>query len=125
MKFSILDPNVGLPMNVFLVIANVINLIQNLPQVYKTYKVKSTKDFSGWFLLLRGVGNAIWCGYAVEVNSLLMLINGCVTIISTSFIGYYKIVELYDDYRNSKYKQLNNQDHQMDHHIIDLETNNK
>ncbi len=123
MKFSILDPNVGLPMNILLVIANVINFVQNIPQIYKTYKVKSTKDFSGWFLLLRGIGNAIWCGYAIEVNSLLMLINGCVTIISSSFIGYYKIKELYNDY-NSKYKPLNNEDNQMDI-IIDLESNIK
>ena len=42
---------------------------------YKTYKCKSTKDFSGTFLLLRIIGNTIWTEYAIEVNSFLMLLN--------------------------------------------------
>jgi hypothetical protein len=56
MKFELLDPNVPLGMNVMLVIANVINLIYNIPQMVKTYQTKSTRDFSGWFLSLRVIG---------------------------------------------------------------------
>ena len=110
MKFKILDPNVNLPMNIFLVIANIINLVQNVPQVIKTYKTKSTKDFSGWFLLLRVTGNVIWTVYAIDVNSMLMVINNTVTIVSTSFIGYYKIKEIILErhLKKNKYNELNN-----------------
>ena len=72
MKFNMMDNNVSLTMNIFLIIANVINLVYNLPQIIKTYKTKSTGDFSEWFLLLRFVGNIIWIPYAIEINSLLL-----------------------------------------------------
>ena len=110
MKFDIIDHKVNLTMNIFLIIANIINVIQNVPQVYKTYKTKSTRDFSSWFLLLRVVGNGIWAGYAIEVNSMLMLINSGVTIIATSFIGQYKVRELIIDWKKNKhaYKEINN-----------------
>lgn len=90
-----MDPNVNLPMNILLIIANIINLLYNIPQMVHTYKTKSTKDFDVWFLILRIVGNGIWIIYSFEINSLLMLINNCVTIIATLFIGYYKFIELY------------------------------
>jgi len=108
MKFNIMDKNVSLPLNVFLIIANVINVIQNVPQIIKTYKVKSTKDFSGWFLLLRITGNIIWTAYAIEVESVLMIINNTVTILSTSFISYYKIKEIINERKDKNYKAIDN-----------------
>jgi len=120
MKFSILDPNVSTTMNVFLIIANVINLIYNIPQMVKTYNTKSTGDFSGWFLSLRVIGNVIWIAYAIEVDSMLMLINNIVTVLSSIFIGYYKVKEIHVDSMNNKpddnmemysaYKKINNDD---------------
>jgi MtN3 and saliva related transmembrane protein len=86
-------------MNIFLVIANIINLFYNIPQMVTTYKRKSTKDFSTTFLVLRIVGNLIWIGYAIEVNSLLMLINNVVTVLSSVFISYYKALEIIEDYK--------------------------
>ncbi len=88
------DPNVNTTMNVFLIIGNVINLVQNIPQVVKTYKTKSTKDFSAIFLSLRIIGNVIWIAYAAEINSLLLIINNTVTVLSTVFISFYKVREL-------------------------------
>jgi MtN3 and saliva related transmembrane protein len=102
MKFDIIDHNVSITTNVFLVIANIINLLYNIPQVYKTYKCKSTKDFSCVFILFRIIGNLIWIQYAIEVDSLLMLINNLVTVISSAFIGYYKIKELIGEYRHAR-----------------------
>jgi hypothetical protein len=64
-----------------------------------TYKRKSTKDFSTTFLVLRIVGNLIWIGYAIEVSSLLMLINNIVTVLSSVFISYYKALEIIADYK--------------------------
>jgi MtN3 and saliva related transmembrane protein len=116
MQFKILDPNVNLTMNIFLVIGNIINIIQNVPQIIKTYKTKSTKDFSGWFLLLRIIGNIIWTAYAISINSMLMIINNMVTILSSSFIGYYKIKEIINERRGQgllEYKQTLNDDNEI------------
>ncbi len=121
MHIKILDPNVNLPMNIFLVIGNIINLVQNLPQVIKTYKVKSTKDFSGWFLLLRIISNIIWTAYAIQISSLLMIINNLITIFSTMFISYYKIKELIIEYR-PKYNIINNIDNN-DNNIDNIDNN--
>ena len=66
-----------------------------MPQVIKTYKTKSTKDFSSWFIFLRILGNIIWIVYAIEIDSLQMLINNCVTVLASLFIGYHKGLEIY------------------------------
>ena len=108
MQFDILDPNVSLTTNVFLVIANIINLFYNIPQMYRTYKCKSTKDFSTMFLLFRFIGNIIWVEYAIALGSFLMLLNNIVTVVSTLFIGYYKIKEIYAE--RQLYKQQINID---------------
>jgi len=106
MQFDIIDHNVSIVTNIFLVIANIINLFYNIPQMYKTYKCKSTKDFSPTFLLLRIIGNTIWVEYAIEVNSFLMLLNNLVTIISSLFIGYYKLNEILKERNIKKNKEI-------------------
>ena len=111
MKFNILDPNVGIPMNVFIIIGNVITLFQNIPQVVKTYQVKSTRDFSAIFLLMRLTACFIWGAYSIEIDSLLMLINNLITLSSTIFIGYYKVKEIVYDYKKKQiiaYVELQN-----------------
>ena len=100
MQIKILDPNVGIPMNVFIIIGNIITLLQNVPQVIKTYKVKSTRDFSSIFLGMRLAACFIWGAYSIEINSLLMLINNLITLCSTIFIGYYKVKEIMYDYKS-------------------------
>jgi uncharacterized protein with PQ loop repeat len=102
MEIKILDPNVGIPMNVFIIIGNIITLLQNIPQVVKTYQVKSTRDFSSIFLIMRLTACFIWGAYSIEINSLLMLINNLITLISTLFIGYYKTKEIIYDYKTKK-----------------------
>jgi MtN3 and saliva related transmembrane protein len=104
MDFSILDPNVSLTTNIFVVIANIINLIYNVPQMYKTWKTKSTTDFSTTFLIMRIGGNIIWVAYAIEISSFLMLLNNCVTVIASIFIFYFKAQELYNE-RKLKHKK--------------------
>ena len=107
MKISILDPHVGTTMNVFLVIGNVINLVQNIPQVVKTYQTKSTRDFSALFLLLRIIGNLIWIAYAIKINSILLAINNSVTVAATVYLSYYKVREMWHDHKQSVYVQVN------------------
>lgn len=102
MKFDFLDQNVSMTTNAFLIIANVINIFYNIPQVVKTYKCKSTRDFSSWFLFLRVVGNVIWVAYAIEVDSFPMLLNNTVTVLASIFICFYKIKEIIEDYKKNK-----------------------
>jgi uncharacterized protein with PQ loop repeat len=90
MQFDLIEPKVSPTMNGFLILANIINIVYNIPQMVQTYKTKSTKDFNIWFIVLRICGNFIWMVYSIEVNSLLMLINYSVTVIASLFIGYYK-----------------------------------
>ena len=94
MKFDIIDPNVSTPTNVLIIIANIINICYNIPQMVKTYKLRSTGDISGWFLIFRIIGNSIWIEYAIEINSMLMLINTLITVLSSLFISYFKILEM-------------------------------
>ena len=102
MDVQIFDSNVSTTMNIFLVIANILNIVYNVPQMYRTYKRKTTGDISSWFLSLRIVSNVIWVAYSIEINSLLMLINNCVTVFSSLFIGYYKVLELRRDKTSSE-----------------------
>jgi uncharacterized protein with PQ loop repeat len=97
MKFEIIDDNVSLTMNVFIIIANIINIVYNIPQMVKTYQRKTTQDLSSWFIFLRIVGNSIWIGYAIEIDSMMLFINTIVTVGSSVFIAYYKIIELYKE----------------------------
>ena len=89
-------------MNVFLVIANIINFFYNIPQCVKTYKTKSTKDFSSTFLFLRAIGTVIWLAYSIEIKAFLFILANIVSLISSIFISYYKINELYHDYKENK-----------------------
>lgn len=94
MKFEILDSDVPISMNILLIIANILNLIYNIPQMIRTYKTKSTKDFSSWFLSLRIVGNTIWIIFSIYIQNMLMLLNNIVTVAASIFVGYYKIREI-------------------------------
>jgi uncharacterized protein with PQ loop repeat len=108
MNFSVFDDSVSYTMNVFLVIGNIINLVYNIPQMVKTYKTKSTKDFSSTFLFLRVIGNSIWLAYSIELNTFLFLICNVVSVGASVFISYYKVVDLYIEYRTKQYSLLYN-----------------
>ena len=95
MHFHIFDDNVSTTMNIFLVIGNIINLIYNIPQMVKTYKSKTTGDFSPTFLFMRIVGNTIWLAYSIELNEFLFIVSNIVSVFSSIFIGYFKVAELY------------------------------
>ena len=105
MDFSIFDDKVSTTMNVFLVIGNIINFVYNIPQVIKTYKTKSTKDFSPTFLFMRVVGNCIWLAYSIELQQFLFMLSNVVSVIAAIFISYYKVVELYNE-RLIKYNTI-------------------
>lgn len=96
MQFDLIEPKASPTMNGFLILANIINIVYNIPHMIQTYKTKSTKDFNIWFIVLRIIGNSIWMVYSIEINSLLMLINNSVTVFASLFLGYYKLRDYLD-----------------------------
>jgi uncharacterized protein with PQ loop repeat len=96
MQFDLIEPKASPTMNGFLILANIINIVYNIPQMIQTYKTKSTKDFNIWFIVLRIIGNSIWIVYSIEIKSLAMLINTSVTVFASLFLGYYKLSDYLD-----------------------------
>ena len=83
--------------NNILVVCNVINVIYHLPQIIKTYKTKSVKDFDPYYLFLGNLHSFCWVLYSIEDNNSLMIFNSCVTMFSISFVSYYKIYSCISD----------------------------
>ena len=88
--------------NSILVVCNVINVIYHLPQIIKTYKTKSVKDFDTYYLLLGNLHSFCWVLYGIEDNNGLMIFNSCLTMFSISFVSYYKILSYISDYYKNK-----------------------
>ena len=88
--------------NSILVVCNVINVIYHLPQIIKTYKTKSVKDFDTYYLFLGNLHSFCWVLYGIEDNNGLMIFNSCLTMFSISFVSYYKILSYISDYYNKK-----------------------
>jgi len=116
MRFTIFDENVSTTMNVFLVLGNIINLIYNIPQMVKTYKSKSTGDFSPTFLFMRVAGNVIWLAYSIELNEFLFLFSNVVSVFSSVFISYYKVVEIIQSRKAVVEDDL--EDNNRDEHLL-------
>ena len=120
MIYTIFDDSVSPLMNVFLVIGNVIALVYNIPQMVKTYKTKSTKDFSSIFLFMRIINNSIWLSYSIELGTFLFILANITAVIGSTFLGYYKLVELYD-IRTIKKKELYLIAPEMEHTDLEME----
>lgn len=95
MQIDILDKNVSLTMNIFLIIANVINIIYNIPQMYRTYKTGTTRDLSGMTQILRFICGTIWMVYGIEINSFMLFLCNIPTIMSSIFLGGFIIRNTY------------------------------
>lgn len=71
----------------------IINSIQLLPQLYKTYETKSVKDISFYTIFLMLMNNVLWLlhGYFIFDYSLIVsgLISVLINIILFAFFIYY------------------------------------
>ena len=109
--------------NSILVVCNVINVIYHLPQIIKTYKTKSVKDFDTYYLFLGNLHSFCWVLYGIEDNNGLMIFNSCVTMFSISFVSYYKIHSCISDYYNKKILaniDVNNNNNNKETNIISV-----
>ena len=103
MGVEIIDSDLPIWINVLIIIANIINLIYNIPQIYRTYKRKSTRDISGIFLAFRIVGNSLVLVYTIYKSDVQLSIANAVTVSSSLFMCYYKIKEMHQDHLLKKY----------------------
>jgi MtN3 and saliva related transmembrane protein len=76
------------------ILAPLINSIQLFPQLYKTYKTKSVKDLSFYFLILLLISNFLWLlhGYFIFDNSLIIasIVSIIINIVLLKLYFIYK-----------------------------------
>lgn len=94
MKFDIIDPNVGLTMNIFLILGNVVCIGYNIPQMIQTYRTRSTGDINEWFILLRILGNSPFVVYSIYVGEVNLFVSYAFAVIASLFIGYFKYMDM-------------------------------
>lgn len=94
---SIINDDLPIWVNILVILANIINLIYNIPQIVKTYKRKSTRDISGLFLSLRLVGNTMVLIYTIYIKDVQLSIANTVTVLSSIFLCAYKLHDIYED----------------------------
>jgi uncharacterized protein with PQ loop repeat len=75
--------------SVLINIANVVGVIYNVPQMYHTYKRKSTNDISPIFLHARFWCSILWTIYCVYYHLWYVLISWITTGTSSTFMLYY------------------------------------
>ncbi len=98
MKFDIFDSDSSNGQKTMSIIIFMLIIIQNIAQMIKMYQVKSAKEFSECYLVTRFLGCYLLLFYAIQNDSLYVIMINLLPIISTAFIGYYKIKEIKEKY---------------------------
>lgn len=96
--------DVELFMMVIVNIGNVLSVIYNIPQMWRTYKLKSANDISSYFLWMRLTSAVIWITYCIYYEMWYVIISWASTLVSTIQILYYKY------YPNPRRFEINNND---------------
>jgi uncharacterized protein with PQ loop repeat len=84
------NPNVELFMTILVNIANVLSTLYNVPQMWRTHKLKKADDISSHFLWMRLSAGIIWSIYCIYYRMWYVIISWTTTILSTTQILYYK-----------------------------------
>ena len=71
-------------------IAALFTTVSLLPQLFKIYKTKSTKDISTGMFTLFGAGVLLWFVYGVFVNDLPIIVANSLAFIQASVILFFK-----------------------------------
>ena len=72
-------------------IAGILTTASFLPQVYKTWKLKTADSLSLPMLVLMAIGVLLWGIYGVMLDSISMIAANVVTFISTLVLIYFKL----------------------------------
>jgi uncharacterized protein with PQ loop repeat len=84
------NPSVELFMTIIVNIGNVLSILYNVPQMWRTHKLKKADDISSHFLWMRLSAGIIWSIYCIYYQMWYVIISWTTTIISTTQILYYK-----------------------------------
>jgi uncharacterized protein with PQ loop repeat len=84
------NPNVELFMTILVNIGNILSVVYNVPQMWRTYKLKKADDISSHFLWMRLSAGIIWSIYCIYYKMWYVIISWTTTILSTTQILYYK-----------------------------------
>jgi uncharacterized protein with PQ loop repeat len=89
------NSQIDLFMTILINIGNVLSVIYNIPQMWRTYKLKKADDISSYFLWMRLASGIIWSVYCIYYQMWYVIISWASTIISTLQILYYKYYPVY------------------------------
>jgi len=73
-------------------IAGVLTTASFLPQVYKTWKLKTADSLSLPMLVLMAIGVLLWGIYGILIESISMIIANSITFLSTLLLLYFKVL---------------------------------
>ena len=77
-------------MTILVNIGNILSVVYNVPQMWRTYKLKKADDISSHFLWMRLSAGIIWSIYCIYYKMWYVIISWTTTILSTTQILYYK-----------------------------------
>ena len=89
------NAQIDLFMTIIINIGNVLSVIYNIPQMWRTYKLKKADDISSYFLWMRLTSGIIWSIYCIYYQMWYVIISWVSTIIATLQILYYKYYPVY------------------------------
>jgi uncharacterized protein with PQ loop repeat len=81
--------DVDIVFSVLVNIANVVGVLYNLPQMYHTYKRKTTNDISPIFLHARFWCSIMWIVYCLYYKFWYVFVSWIITGSSSTFMLYY------------------------------------
>lgn len=84
------NSSVELFMTIIVNIGNLLSILYNVPQMWRTHKLKKADDISSHFLWMRLSAGIIWSIYCIYYKMWYVIISWTTTIISTTQILYYK-----------------------------------
>jgi len=71
-------------------LAPIVNCVQLIPQLYKTYRTKSVKDLSFYSLLLLLITIILWLLHGYFINDNSLVVAGLITLVlNVSLIRLY------------------------------------
>jgi uncharacterized protein with PQ loop repeat len=89
---SIFDKNISTVYNIFGILGLICTLLNNVPQLWTTYKLRIVKNFNGLSLILRLLGGFFYLFYAVGISNLILIVSAIVSVGSSLFLCYYKFI---------------------------------
>lgn len=73
------------------ILAVILSMWIFLPQIYKSYKSKSTKDLSYGFMILYIISHLVWITYGIMVPAWAVVVSDTITVICAGALILLKV----------------------------------